>query len=144
MDHGSQYRSDDFRAQLKFCGITPSYAFVAEPQTNGVAEGLNRTMKEHGYHEGRRLSTGVCSTTLKKFVLPPSRLRTDTITNVVSKNWASRSPSKPVRQRSCHLPPDRKIVSKQPDLVHCRQLQKLPSLRPRNSWKCCMPSSIGL
>ncbi|MEX3557347.1 MAG: replication initiator protein A, partial [Burkholderia sp.] len=25
---------------------------------------------------------------------------------------------KPVRQRSCHLPPDRKIVSKQPDPVH--------------------------
>ncbi|MEX3582261.1 MAG: hypothetical protein VB137_05865 [Burkholderia sp.] len=24
MDHGSQYRSDDFRAQLKFLGITPS------------------------------------------------------------------------------------------------------------------------
>ncbi|MEX3583747.1 MAG: DDE-type integrase/transposase/recombinase [Burkholderia sp.] len=30
MDHGSQYRSDDFRAPLKFWGITPSYAFVAE------------------------------------------------------------------------------------------------------------------
>ncbi|MEX3582849.1 MAG: hypothetical protein VB137_09955 [Burkholderia sp.] len=31
MDHGSHYRSDDFRAPLKFWGITPSYAFVAEP-----------------------------------------------------------------------------------------------------------------
>ncbi|MEX3606589.1 MAG: integrase core domain-containing protein [Burkholderia sp.] len=27
-------------------GITLSYAFVAEPQTNGVAERFNRTMKE--------------------------------------------------------------------------------------------------
>ncbi|MEX3582664.1 MAG: integrase core domain-containing protein [Burkholderia sp.] len=50
MDHGSQYRSDDFRAQLKFWGIAPSYAFVAEPQTNGVAERFNRTMKEQAIH----------------------------------------------------------------------------------------------
>ncbi|MEX3582686.1 MAG: hypothetical protein VB137_08795 [Burkholderia sp.] len=49
IDHGSQYRSDDFRAQLKFWRITPSYAFVAEPQTHGVAERFNRTMEEHGY-----------------------------------------------------------------------------------------------
>ncbi|MEX3547965.1 MAG: hypothetical protein VB125_01900 [Burkholderia sp.] len=33
-------------------------------------------------------------------------------------NNAPRGP--PVRQRSCHLPPDRKIVSKQPDPVHKR------------------------
>ena len=50
MDHGSQYTSDDFRNQLKFWGITPSYAFVAEPQTNGVAERFNRTMKEQVIH----------------------------------------------------------------------------------------------
>lgn len=50
MDHGSQYTSDDFRNQLKFWGITPSYAFVAEPQTNGVAERFNRTMKEQAIH----------------------------------------------------------------------------------------------
>ncbi|MEX3582775.1 MAG: integrase core domain-containing protein [Burkholderia sp.] len=50
MDHGSQYRSDDCRAQLKFWGITPSYAFVAESQTNGVAERFNRTMKEQAIH----------------------------------------------------------------------------------------------
>ncbi|MEX3606102.1 MAG: hypothetical protein VB142_06810 [Burkholderia sp.] len=49
IDHGSQYTSDDFRAQIKFWGITPSYAFVAEQQTNGVAERFNRTMQKHGY-----------------------------------------------------------------------------------------------
>jgi transposase InsO family protein len=38
MDHGTQYLSDHFAKQLKFWGITPSYAFVEEPQTNGVAE----------------------------------------------------------------------------------------------------------
>ncbi|MEX3582915.1 MAG: hypothetical protein VB137_10445 [Burkholderia sp.] len=68
-------------------------------------------MKEQAIH--RRLFNNV-----EKFVLPPSRSRTDTIANGVSKNWASRPPSKPVRQRSCDLPPDRKIVSKQPDPVH--------------------------
>jgi len=50
MDHGSQYTSDDFRAQIKFWGLTPSYAFVAEPQTNGVAERFNQTMKEQAIH----------------------------------------------------------------------------------------------
>ncbi len=31
MDHGTQYLSDHFLNQLKFWGITPSFAFVAEP-----------------------------------------------------------------------------------------------------------------
>ncbi|MEX3548271.1 MAG: integrase core domain-containing protein [Burkholderia sp.] len=50
MDHGSQYTSDDFRAQIKLWGMTPSYAFVAEPQANGVAERFNWTMKEQAIH----------------------------------------------------------------------------------------------
>ncbi|WP_144022155.1 integrase core domain-containing protein, partial [Caballeronia sordidicola] len=47
---GSQYTSDDFRNQLKFWGVTASFAFVAEPQTNGVAERFNRTLKEQAIH----------------------------------------------------------------------------------------------
>ena len=39
MDHGSHL--DHFTNQIKFWGIQPSYAFVAEPQTNGVAERFN-------------------------------------------------------------------------------------------------------
>ena len=50
MDHGSQYTSDDFRDQIRFCGIAPSCAFVDEPQTNGVAERFNRTIKEQAIH----------------------------------------------------------------------------------------------
>ena len=50
MDHGSRYTSDDFREQIKFWGIAASYAFVAEPQTSGVAERFNRTMKEQAIH----------------------------------------------------------------------------------------------
>ena len=49
-DHGSQYLSDHFTNQIKFWGIQPSYAFVAEPQTNGVAERFNRTLKEQIIH----------------------------------------------------------------------------------------------
>ena len=50
MDHGSQYLSDHFTNQIKFWGIQPSHAFVAEPQTNGVAERFNRTLKEQIIH----------------------------------------------------------------------------------------------
>jgi len=44
MDHGTQYLSDHFVHQVRFRGITPSFAFVAEPETNGVAERLIRTL----------------------------------------------------------------------------------------------------
>jgi len=46
MDHGTQYLSDHFLNQLRFWGIAPSFAFVAEPQTNGVADRFIRTLKE--------------------------------------------------------------------------------------------------
>jgi putative transposase len=35
-DHGSQYLTDYFQGQSRFHGFTPSFAFVGEPQTNGV------------------------------------------------------------------------------------------------------------
>lgn len=50
MDHGTQYLSDHFQKQIKFWGMTPSFAFVAEPQTNGVAERFNRTLKEQAIY----------------------------------------------------------------------------------------------
>jgi len=46
MDHGTQYLSDHFQNQLKHWGITPSFAFIEQPQTNGVAECFIRTLKE--------------------------------------------------------------------------------------------------
>lgn len=45
-DHGSQYRSDDFQAELRFLGMTSSPAFVRAPEGNGVAERFIRTLKE--------------------------------------------------------------------------------------------------
>lgn len=50
MDRGTRYTADDFLNQVKFWGIAPSFAFVAEPQTNGVAERFNRTLKEQVFH----------------------------------------------------------------------------------------------
>ena len=46
MDHGTQYLSDHFQNQLKHWGINPSFAFIEQPQTNGVAERFIRTLKE--------------------------------------------------------------------------------------------------
>lgn len=50
LDHGSQYISDHFREQIRYWGITPSWAFVEEPQTNGVVERYNRTLKEQAIY----------------------------------------------------------------------------------------------
>ena len=50
MDHGSQYLSDHFQNQLRYWGITPSFGFIEEPETNGVAERWNRTLKEQAIH----------------------------------------------------------------------------------------------
>ena len=45
-DHGSQFMSDDFQAELRFLGTTSSPAFVREPEGNGCAERFIRTLKE--------------------------------------------------------------------------------------------------
>lgn len=45
-DHGSQYMSHDFQAELRFLGMTSSPAFVRAPEGNGVAERFIRTLKE--------------------------------------------------------------------------------------------------
>ena len=50
MDHGSQYLSDHFLNQIRYWGIRPSYGFVEEPETNGVAERWNRTLKKQATH----------------------------------------------------------------------------------------------
>ena len=46
MDHGSQYLSDHFLKQIRYWGIHASFGYVEEPDTNGVAERWNRTLKE--------------------------------------------------------------------------------------------------
>ncbi len=49
-DHGSNFMSDHFRKQIRFWGVAPSFAFVAEPETNGVIERFFRTLKEQIVH----------------------------------------------------------------------------------------------
>jgi len=44
--HGSPFMSEYFQNQLTFFGMVPSFAFVREPETNGVAERFIRTLKE--------------------------------------------------------------------------------------------------
>ena len=44
------YLSDHFLNQIQYWGIRPSYGFVEEPETNGVAERWNRTLKEQAIH----------------------------------------------------------------------------------------------
>ena len=48
--------ADVFHKQIKFWGMAPSYAFVREPETNGVIERLFRTLKEQTIH-GRIFQT---------------------------------------------------------------------------------------
>jgi putative transposase len=55
-DHGSAFMADHFQKQIRFWGMAPSYAFVGEPETNGVIERLFRTLKEQAIH-GRIFQT---------------------------------------------------------------------------------------
>lgn len=55
-DHGSNFMADHFQKQIRFWGVSPSYAFVGEPETNGVIERLFRTLKEQAIH-GRIFQT---------------------------------------------------------------------------------------
>ncbi len=46
-DHGSNYMSEDFQAEIRCLGIEASPSFVREPEGNGVAERFIRTLKEN-------------------------------------------------------------------------------------------------
>ena len=48
--------ADHFQKQARFWGISPSYAFVGEPERNAVIERLFRTLKEQVIH-GRVFQT---------------------------------------------------------------------------------------
>jgi len=50
MDHGNQYTSKRFTKQIKAWGFAPSFAFVSQPETNGVVERFFRTLKEQAIY----------------------------------------------------------------------------------------------
>ena len=54
-DHGSNFMPDAFKADAVW-GMMPSYAFVAEPESNGCIKRLFRTLKEQATH-GRIVRT---------------------------------------------------------------------------------------
>jgi len=68
MDHGSQYLSDHFREQIRYWGIAPSWAFVEQPQTNGVVERYNRTLKEQAIYGRIFRNVEEVRTAVKAFV----------------------------------------------------------------------------
>src|SRR3989441_6919260 len=45
-DHGSQYLSDDYQAEIAFLGMQSSPSFVRQPEGNGCVERVIRTLKE--------------------------------------------------------------------------------------------------
>jgi putative transposase len=47
---GSAFLAEHFHNQIRFWGMTPSYAFIGEPETNGVIERFFRTLKEPIVH----------------------------------------------------------------------------------------------
>ena len=50
MDHPGQYLSDHFLNQVRYWGIHPSFGLLEEPETNGVVERWNRTLKEQAIY----------------------------------------------------------------------------------------------
>lgn len=63
-DHGSVYMSNDFQTEIRFLGITPSPAFVRQPEGNGCIERFFRTLKEQllwtrRFHDLNELRTAV-------------------------------------------------------------------------------------
>jgi len=54
-----RYTPDHFLDRIRFRGITPSLAFVAEPETKGVTERFHRTLREQAIY-GRAFQPEWC------------------------------------------------------------------------------------
>ena len=68
-DHGSQYLTDYFQGQSRYHGFTPSFAFVGEPETNGVVERFNRTLKDQIIHGRTYRNRAELAAAVTSFVL---------------------------------------------------------------------------
>ncbi|MBI2874936.1 MAG: DDE-type integrase/transposase/recombinase [Firmicutes bacterium] len=67
-DHGTQYMSRDFQAELAYLGIASSPAFVREPEGNGVAERFMRTLKEQCLYLHRFRNLEEARAVISKFI----------------------------------------------------------------------------
>ena len=114
MDHGSQYLSDHFTNQIKFWGIQPSYAFVEQPQTNGVAERFNRTLKEqivHGRIYRNIAGCGTPSAASSNSTIPVDRGEEPLLEPRSSPSGVARHDVTQARRLT-------KLVSKEPGAIH--------------------------
>jgi len=68
IDAGSQYLSRHFQNQIQFRGIAPSFAFIEQPQTNGVVERFFRTLKEQIVYGRTYLTVEELRVAVDKFV----------------------------------------------------------------------------
>ena len=98
MDHGSQYLSDHFLNQLRYWGIHPSFGFLEEPETNGVVERWNRTLKEQAVY-GR-----VFRETSPRCARPSKRSSNATTSAGASKSWRIARHSKRASNTSYAMP----------------------------------------
>ena len=97
MDHGSQYLSDHLLNQLRYWGIHPSFALLEEPETNGVVERWNRTLKEQAVY-GRVFETS------PRCARPSLRSSNTTTSAGASKSWRIARHSKRVSNTSNAMP----------------------------------------
>ena len=61
-DHGSNFMVNGFEQQMWFWGVTPSYAFVAEPETSGCIERLFHTLKSRPFTAASSRPLTTCAT----------------------------------------------------------------------------------
>ena len=114
MDHGSQYLSDHFTNQIKFWGIQPSYAFVEQPQTNGVAERLIAPSRN-------KSSMAASTATSRRCGTPSAASSNRTMLRIVEKNgYLSPAQARQAWDAAISLRPAAwdKLVSTEPGAIH--------------------------
>ena len=67
-DHGSQFVSRAYQAEIRFVGVTSSPAYVREPETNGCAERFVKTLKEQLLWPRRFKTIEELNSALQKFM----------------------------------------------------------------------------
>lgn len=67
-DHGSQYDSNDFMAEMKFLGLNMSKAFVRQPECNGCIERFHRTLEEEVFSLNHFKTLDEANEAIRKFV----------------------------------------------------------------------------
>lgn len=67
-DHGSQYDSHDFKAEMDFLGLEMSHSFVRSPECNGCIERFNRTVEEEVFSVNTFMTLADAETAMAKFI----------------------------------------------------------------------------